>query len=194
MTEFWQDIATGFGLGLTAYAATNLDNFLLIGTLIAGGARRSSVAVGFASAAGLVALVAMSFTALSYFLAPATLGYLGVVPIALGLRILLLPAAATEGASQLQAGAVSVAVILVANSLDTIATFAPMFAESEMIVRFALLAGFVTSATVLFSIVRPFARRLERLNDKGPIAQRIAGVIMILVGIYVLLDTSTDLE
>ncbi len=194
MTEFWQDTATGFGLGVTAYAATNVDNFLLLGTLIAGGARRASVATGFAGATGLVVLVTMSFSALSYFLPPAALSYLGVVPIALGLRILFHPGAGPEGAAQLQTGAVSVAAILLANSLDTVVTLAPMFAESETIVRFALIVGIATAAVVLFAIVLRFAQRLSTLNDKGPIAHRIAGVVMILVGIYVLFDTGTDLE
>ena len=81
MTEAWQDLVTGFGLGLTAYAATNLDNFLLICGLLAGGARRGSVTVGFAIAGSLVVLLALSFTFLSYFLPPAMLGYLGIVPL-----------------------------------------------------------------------------------------------------------------
>ena len=193
MTELWQDIATGFGLGLTAYAATNLDNFLLLGTLIAGGARREAVAIGFFSAASLVILFSMSFTALSYVVPPAALGYLGLVPIALGIRAFLLPGSATESATQLQTGAFSVALILAANSVDTVVTFAPMFAESEMVVRLALMVGFATAAVVLISLVLRSAQRLSRLNDKGPVAQRIAAVVMILVGIYVLLDTGTDL-
>ncbi len=194
MTEFWQDSAIGFGLGVTAYGATNVDNFLLLGSLIAGGARRASVAAGFAGATGLIVLVAMSFSALAYFMPPAALSYLGLVPVGLGLRVLFHPGSGPAGAAQLQTNAVSVAVILLANSLDTVATLAPMFAESEMTVRLALIAGIATAAVVLFSVVLRFAQRLSTLDDKGPITHRIAGVIMILVGIYVLFDTGTDLE
>ena len=193
MTEVWQDLATGFGLGLTAYAATNLDNMLLIGGLLAGGVRRGSVAVGFAMAGSVVILLASSFTVLSYLLPPATLGYLGIVPIALGLRLLIYHSAETESTAQVGTGAVSVAALLAANSLDTVATFAPLFAESETIVRLALVAGFLASAVALFSVVLHFAQRLSKLADSGPFAQRIAAVIMIFVGIYVLLDTGTDL-
>ena len=194
MTEFWQDLVTGFGLGFTAYAATNLDNLLLICGLLASGARRGSVTVGFAVAGSLVVLFALSFSILSFLLPPDMLGYLGIVPLALGLRILISHSAETEGAAQVGTGAVSVAVLLAANSLDTVATFAPMFAESEEIVRLALVVGFIASAVFLFCAVLRFSQRLSKLADRGPVAQRIAAIIMIFVGIYVLLDTGTDLE
>ena len=76
MTEVWQDIATGFGLGFTAYAATNLDNMLLICGLLASGARRGSVTVGFIMAGSLVVLFTLSFSVLSCLLPPDMLGYL----------------------------------------------------------------------------------------------------------------------
>lgn len=193
MTEFWQDVVTGFSIGFTAYAATNLDNFLLICGLLAGGARRSSVTAGFAIAGTLIVLLAFSFSVLSYFVPPAMLGYLGIVPIVLGLRILILHGAVAEGTAQLDAGAVSVALLLAANSLDTVATFAPLFAESEVIVRLALVAGFLASAVILISLALRFTQRLSRLAYREPLAQRIAAAVMILVGIYVLLDTGTDL-
>ena len=150
--------------------------------------------IGFASAASLIIVVALSFTGLSYFVPPAMLGYLGLLPIVLGLRILFYHSAGSDSAARSKTGAVSVAVVLAANSLDTVATFAAMFAESETVVRLALIVGFVASAVVLLSLVLRFAPRLSKLTDKGPTTQRIAAVIMILVGIYVLLDTGTDLE
>ena len=193
MTDAWQDLVTGFGLGFTAYAATNLDNMLLIGGLLAGGARRGSVTIGFAIASSLVVVLAFSFTALSYLLPPAMLGYLGIVPIILGLRLLIHQSAETEATAQVATGAVAVAVLLAANSLDTVATFAPMFAESEAIVRLALVIGFLVSAVILFSVVLRFTQRLSTLAGGAPAAQRIAAAVMIFVGIYVLLDTGTDL-
>ena len=193
MTEAWQDLVTGLGLGLTAYAATNLDNFLLICGLLAGGVRRGSATVGFAIASSLVVLLAFSFTALSYILPPDMLGYLGIVPIVLGLRLLIHHSAVAEGTPQSEAGAVSVAFLLAANSLDTVATFAPLFAESETIVRLALVAGFLASAVILFSVALRFTQRLSTLADREPFAQRVAATVMILVGIYVLFDTGTDL-
>ena len=166
---------------------------LLVGGLLAGGARRGSVAIGFTVAAALVIFVASSFTALSFFLPPAVLGYLGIIPIALGLRILFQPGTDTDGSAPFRTSAMSVAFILAANSVDTVAAFAPLFAESEMIVRLALMVGFAIAAGVLFTIVLRSAEQLSTMTDKGTIAQRIAAVIMILVGIYVLLDTGTDL-
>ena len=194
MTEFWQDLVTGFGLGFAAYAATNLDNFLLLCGLIGGGARRRSVTVGFVTAGGLILLLALSFSVLSYLVSPAMLGYLGVVPIALGLRILIYDGVATEGTPQLAKGVFGVAALLTANSLDTVATFAPMFAESEAIVRFALVVGYIASAIVLITAVLRITRRLSRLAIKKSAAQKITGVVMILVGAYVLSDSGTDLE
>ena len=46
---------------------------------------------------------------------------------------------------------------------------------------------------ILLSLVLRFTKRLSTLGGGGAVAQRIAAVVMILVGIYVLLDTGTDL-
>jgi len=194
VTEICQDVITGLGLAFTAYAATNLDNLLVLCGLIAGGARRGSVAVGFAAAGSLIILLASSFIFLSYVVPPGKLSYLGVVPIVLGLRMLIHHRAATTRTVQAKANFTSVSVLLIANSSDTIGAFAPMLAESESIVRLALVGGYIASAVILFLLVLGFSRRLSKLADREKVAHRVTAVIMICVGAYVLLNTGTDLE
>ena len=194
MTETLQDAITGFGLAITAYTATNLDNFLLLCGLVVSGVRRSSIMLGFAAAGAMIVLIASSFMFLAYLVPASMLGYLGVIPIALGLRMLVGQRAATGDTVQAKATAASVSMLLMANSVDTIGTFAPMLAESEPVVRLALIAGYAASAVLLFALVLRFSRQLSRLQNSERLAQRITAVIMIGVGVYVLLNTGTDLE
>lgn len=194
MTETLQDAITGFGLAVTAYTATNVDNFLLLCGLVVSGGRRSSIMLGFAAAGAMIVLIASSFMFLAYLVPASMLGYLGVIPIALGLRMLAGQRAATGDTVQTKATAASVSMLLMANSVDTIGTFAPMLAESEPVVRLALIAGYAASAVLLFALVLRFSRQLSRLQNSEKLAQRITAVIMIGVGVYVLLNTGTDLE
>ena len=194
MPEIWQDIATGFSLSLIAYAATNVDNFLALVGVTAGGTRFRPISLGFAIATAFILVLATSFSVLSFFVSPQIVRYLGLVPIIIGIRMLARGDGVSDSAVCGQITASSVSVLLAANSMDTVATFGPLFAESESIVRLSMIVGYVVTATIMIWAVFHLSRGVDTVLGSGKAIQVLAPLVMIGVGCYVLLNTGTDLE
>lgn len=193
MEELWRDVTTATLLGLVAYSSTNVDNLLLLASMRRGSGSAKPVRLGFLLASSGILLLSISFMGLGYFMPASALGYLGVVPITLGIRQLLF-SSKPEGFSAPQAvSTASVAAILFSNSSDTLAAFGPLLVESEPVVVATLLATFVVCASVTFFIVE----RLQHVIGDQPwidtLASKGTPIIMILVGTYILMDTATDL-
>ena len=77
--------------------------------------------------------------------------------------------------------------------LQAVFALAPLFAESEPSARIGLTAGFVLIAAVWLGIIMSFSARLGRSKRLSRIAPRLAPWMMILVGVYILSDSATDL-
>ena len=186
---------TAMAVAVVSYAATNLDNLLLLATVSADAARRRAAVAGFLVATGLVLGLSVAGTLLSAMLAPNVLGYLGIVPIVLGLRLALAGSPAAEPAAAGTA-VLPVAALLVGNSGDTVAAFAPLFAESSRPMRGAVAAGFLLSAALWLVLISRLSTRVGAVFRSSPKAQRLAhyftAATMILVGAYILWDSSTD--
>jgi len=56
-----------------------------------------------------------------------------------------------------------------------------------------LALGFVAITGIWLLLIVNLAARIARSRRLGPLSYRIAPWMMILVGIYILLDTTTDL-
>ena len=194
MTELWQDVSTGFSLALISYAATNADNFLALVGLAAHSSRSRPVVVGFSVSAIVVLLVATSFSLLTYVIPPGSLQYLGIVPIAIGLRLLAIANTASAAPVQSELTAASVSTVLAVNSTDTIAVFGPLVAESETVVRASLIAGYLAAASILIWAVFHVSKSAKKLLANNRVLHLFAPVLMILIGCYILLNTGTDLE
>ena len=89
MFESWQYVASVSGLAILAYAATNIDNLLILTGLSLAGADSRAITRGFVTASIVILIVIVSFMALEYIVPPSALGYLGVIPIVVGTRMLL---------------------------------------------------------------------------------------------------------
>ena len=192
MPELWQDLVISLLLGLFTYGATNIDNLLIVAAIGAGRERFGKVAKGFGAATLAVMLAAGSFAALSLLIPPEWLGYLGVIPILLGTKLLLWK---TKGEAADTVGTVtprSLALLLVANSTDTIAAFGPLVAESEPAAKYGLFTGLVLGAFTVLLLSRFVARRSQRRQGIAARLDSITPFIMIAVGIYILADTGTD--
>lgn len=194
MPEFWQDVITALSLAFITYASTNLDNLLLLSTLAAGRTDRKPVIYGFLGATVVTATIATAFVLLSYLLEPAIIRYLGVVPVALGVRMLITRPSDEGLPAQRALTAPGIAALLLANSTDTIASFGPLFAESETVVVAGLLVGLALTAGLWLMLVL-------RLSGSSGVGRRVADrlqrftpIIMIAVGLYILADTGTDLQ
>ena len=143
---------------VVSYASTNVDNLLLAVLLLgANPGQQWAVKLGVVSAAVVVMLLCAVGLLLRYTLDAGMVGYLGLLPIALGLHHLLRGAgeggAAAAGESPLAApdarsAWLSTTALMVANSGDTIALFLPLLAEARAAVLPLVAGSYVVTAAL----------------------------------------------
>lgn len=175
-----------------AYAATNIDNLLIMASLGAGRASRGHLVAGFVVASGCVLLIASTAMFIDRLLPDAVLGYLGFVPISIGAYLLLFTSSEAENASRGAATWPAIAGLLLANSGDTLFALGPLFAESGSDARLGLAIGFALTATVWLLLILNMSQRVARSATLRRLGHRIAPWMMILVGLYILADSATD--
>lgn len=184
---------------LMAYVATNLDNLvLLVGVSSRPRQPFASIVAGVVLAsAGLLALCLAAALAADF--APQRwIGYLGVLPIAIGLRELYRSrraAPAASGVPDTDAPAIAarwVAGLMLANSADSLAALTPLVAESRDVLL--PVVGAVVLATSLAGCgIARWITTHERVGARvQQLGQKLVPYVLIAVGLYVLLDTRTD--
>ena len=190
------------GLVGSSFIATNLDNLLLLVVLQgANRRRRTLVLVGYLTSAVLVVLVSAIGVMIGEILDAGLVGYLGLVPLLLGCRMLYLAwmsehdtqeeveTMSSETAAGLWLGTTG---LMMGNSGDSIAVLLPLLADTNkagewlIVVIYLAVALLWAALAGLISGQRHLALRLELGGEK------IVPWIMIGVGLYILLDTATD--
>jgi cadmium resistance protein CadD (predicted permease) len=187
-----QILVTALVLVPVAYAATNVDNLLIMASLSAGRASRGHVIAGFVVASCTVLLVASTAVFIDRLLPPRALGYLGFVPIGVGAYLLFFSGTEARDATGRTATWPAISGLLLANSGDTIFVLGPLFAESGTNARLGLAIGFVLIAAVWLLLILGASRQVARSEVLSRLGYRIAPWMMIVVGLYVLADTATD--
>ena len=193
------EVSTIVTESMLSYLATNMDNFAILTTLFAKYGREALwVVAGHLLAVVLVLLAAGAIGEAANAVNVQYLGYLGIVPLAMGLYWIYqlyrpakgdedIPAAGRSGAAF-----VTTFVSMASNSTDTLLTQAVVFADTaarlDWLVAIAVLVTAIGLAGMAGYSVRnprvgPFVERY---------ANRVAPVIMIAVGLYVLANTHTD--
>ena len=184
-----------------AFVATNLDNLALLAALLARYRHRALI-VGAAYFASVLTLGlsgygigrAAEFVPVNY------LGWLGLIPIGLGLVGVInlfrenMPSHTTREQALGGGGAAFLATLAsqLGNGVDTILTFGALFADSNR-ASDTLIGITVAAMTVLFFAGARYAvghAALEKSIEKY--AQRITPFILIIVGAYIVADTATD--
>jgi cadmium resistance protein CadD (predicted permease) len=150
------------------------------------------VSSGFVLGNVWVMLVALSTMIFGLFIPAAYLGYLGVVPVVLGLRMLFQthddnPETPAPG------GWLAVAAITFANSPDSLIVFGPLFIESEWLAVVGLVLGYMGCALIGLALVRVGMAQGAIAERAKHIAPKLIPWLMILVGGYILWDSTTDL-
>lgn len=180
-------------LGVTAFAATNLDDaFVLL--LFFGNRRYRARHVFIGQAAGVGLLVALSLIgALAALVLPARLiGLLGLLPIALGAKQLIErrrgrdDESAAEVAPPRASGwrqAAAVAGITLANGGDNVSVYVPLFAGRAAGQTVLLLSVFA----VMLALWTLAGYYLARHSAVAARLQRVSGAVMpwVLVGLGV---------
>lgn len=184
-----------------SFAATNVDNLLLLVVMMgAEPQKRAAMALGFLTSAISVLSVASLGAVLGANLDPGLLGYLGLVPLLLGLYLLLKQWRHTNQpvseSSAIKSGAASgwlpAFLLMFSNSGDSLAIFFPLLAESDRdsllleVSVFLVMAMLWTALAWSIADQPRIARRIEAVGEK------LVPWIMVGIGIYILMDTATD--
>ncbi|MBE9539846.1 MAG: cadmium resistance transporter [Proteobacteria bacterium] len=196
------EVITLLSLVTGSFVATNMDNLLILVVLLgANSRRRSAVLLGFICSCIAVICVAALGVAVGSMLGAGLIGYLGVIPLALGCHMLYKSWAGHHGEDEaLNAPSnstepkiwLSTFVLMLSNSGDSIAVFLPLLAESGRAAILVIVCSYLAMAVLwaglsyMISGQRELARRIEHR------AEKIVPWIMIGVGIYILMDTATD--
>jgi len=192
------DALTAVGLVLGSFVSTNVDNLvLLVGWLSTRRAGTRSILLGYCL--GMSALLALAFGfGLAANLIPIELiGYLGVVPIALGLKLLADRWRKREhtAVGTLETGgalSLAVATTQLANGVDTVLVFAPLLADSSARIDFLIVVSFGLIALMWFGLARTLSTRAARLESFERFGEWVAPLVMIGIGLYILTNTASD--
>lgn len=188
----WVALATTLLLVAFTYAATNVDNLLIMATLASGMASRGAVIAGFVLASFAVLLISSLATFIEDLVPAAVLGYLGFVPISIGVYLLIAPDTPDDNTTSRATTWPAIAGLLLANSGDTIFALGPLFAESGNSARIGLAAGFVVIAAAWLVLILNVSSRVARSASLSRLGHRLAPWMMILIGLYILFNTGTD--
>lgn len=194
--EIGQIIAIG-ALVVTSFVATSLDNLLILVLLLGGTRRKLRVLAGFfASIAALMVVSALGYL-LGEFLDAGLVGFLGLIPLCMGLHALWRPPTlehtdAEAGLAGSGSGFVVSFSLMLGNSGDSLALFLPLLADTGsryfplLFVVWAVCALAWAGLACLIGSNRSLAELIERCGA------RLIPWLMIFVGSYILLDTGTD--
>jgi cadmium resistance protein CadD (predicted permease) len=196
------ELFTLLGLVAGGFIATNIDNLLLLVMLLGANARRrSAVLLGFLCSTIAVICVSALGVAVEGAIGPALIGYLGIVPMLLGVHMLYQNWSGGSSADdeiEISADTTepriwwSTFILMFSNSGDSVAVFLPLLAESGRSALLFIVCSYLAMAVLwsglsyLISGHQTLARRLEHR------AEKFVPWIMIAVGFYILMDTATD--
>ncbi|MEU5695183.1 cadmium resistance transporter [Actinosynnema sp. NPDC020468] len=175
--------AVGRAVGL--FAATNVDDVVLLALFFARGVRPWKVVLGQYLGFGAILAIAVATALSASFLPPAVLPWLGVVPLALGLRAAWQAwrTSSDPDTAPTAVGVWSVAAVTLANGGDNIGVYVPVFATTGITgyaVVFLLLVA-VWCALGHFVATRPAATHL--LTRWGHV---LLPAVLILIGVLIL--------
>lgn len=182
-------------LAAAAFAATNVDNLLLLVTFSAL-LPFTRVGAAFLLSAGAILLLALVGVLIGVAANPHWLGYLGSLPLGLGIyrgwRAYSGKWNPGHTAHNDTVSGYGIFLILLSNSGDTLAILLPLVADTEL----RHVPGIVVATLITAALWLALARSLMR---HGGVARAIAAqerwllpVVMIAVGVFVLLDTAGD--
>lgn len=191
---------TMIALAAGTFAGTNVDNLvLLVGWMLGGRVPRHHIFMGYALGMVLLLVIAFGLGFSANGIDVRYLGYLGVIPILLGVKMLfgLRSEARVDVDSRQQpnpqASIFAIASTQLTNGVDTTLVFSPLLADSVGDIDYLIVGCFAVMVAVWFAVARFLSLHVSRLKGVTLVGQWLAPLIMILVGLYILDNTATDL-
>ncbi|MCH8336643.1 MAG: cadmium resistance transporter [Proteobacteria bacterium] len=185
-----------------AYVATNLDNFILLVALLARYRNHTpNVVVGYFACMLILGFVGYSIGAAANIMPVEYLGLLGFVPIFIGAyeliqmrrgtaEVILDEEKAVDGVKK-----VFLATLMsqLSNGADTVVVLGVLFTDSNAPADILIILTLVAMA-VIFVLVGIYAVRHPALSKWiNRYAYRAMPFVLIIVGIYILANTVTDI-
>jgi cadmium resistance protein CadD (predicted permease) len=208
------ELAAATGAAAVAFVATSLDNLiLLVGFFAEESYPRRKVVAGYVAAVLVVGLVAFGVSAAAHRAPHEFLGYLGIIPIGLGVHhaVALVSARRTAGGggsgeglarpeksvaphSATRGVAVSVALVMLAAGGDSLATFMALFADTRADLAIPVLlaiggTALIWSGLAAWLVSHPRIVRIVRRF--GPY---FLPILLIAIGLFILADTPSDVD
>ena len=185
-----------------AYVATNLDNFILLVALLARYRNHTSnVIAGYFACVLIVGFVGLGIGKASHIAPVEYLGLLGFVPISIGAVELIqlrrrkakVTVAKEKSVDGLQKVFMATLFSQLGNGADTIIIFGVLFIDSMPSADILTIFTLATMA-VIFVFVGIYAVRHPALCEWiDRYAYRAMPFVLIIVGVYILANTATDL-
>ena len=185
-----------------AFVATNLDNFILLVSLLARYRNRTSIVVaGYFTCMLLLGFIGYWIGEFANIAPVEYVGLLGLVPIVIGVvefGRLRRGAAKTSVAREISGDGVQKVFMATlasqfSNGADTIVVFGVLFADSMPSANILILLT-IAAMAVIFVLVGIYAVRrpaISKWSDRY--AHRVMPLVLIIVGVYILANTATDL-
>jgi len=190
------------GVTAGAFIGTNLDNLLLLATMYSRYFRHPwTVAAGYLAGMMLIAMITIAIGEVGEFIPIAYLGLLGVIPMMMGVLALwkLYRNPKDEEVSIAYSGNSGLAIffalitIQLSNGTDTIITFSALYADSMDPVDYVVAPTFFVMVGIFAWLAYYLVKhpRLGRFLVRY--GQHVTPFILILVGVYILSNTASDL-
>jgi cadmium resistance protein CadD (predicted permease) len=181
------------------FFATSFDNLVLFIAFL--GDRRyrwANVVLGYVASSTFVTVIAWGLSEVADQAPARYLGYLGLIPIAMGLNEgLKLVRQSGENPSVLPEalaakGALSVSAVMLASSGDTFAALFVLFTDTADHFTIPMLVAVACAALAWCGLAAWFFSRppLEKMLSKA--ARYVLPFLLIGIGVYILLDSGTD--
>lgn len=190
------DLPMIFGFSVAfAYVLTSLDGLLLFAALAAAGGRRY-LTRSYVAAHVLVIGLAFLLGEGAGLIPAEMVGWLGLAPIALGVHALYRNARSsnvpnTEPDRNLSL--IGSAASFFALNLDSLVLMIAFVADSSPSADLAVLLGATLAILGTLAAAQFAAKMLTRITGLARRLERLAPFVMIAAGVYILLDTSTDI-
>lgn len=183
-------------VSVAAFASTNFDTLSLL-VALHGEARRAAgrIAAGYLSATLLVALLAWAASSGLELLPLRWLDYLGVIPIALGVkraRELWLPKPAAGAQPPHASSALAVATLTLSQSVDNFAVLASLFADTRESLEPVIFASVVACALGLDALARWLAHSAPAARAIRRASRFLLPAALLAVGVHLLMDATTE--
>ena len=196
------EILTIIAVTAGAFIGTNLDNLVLLVALHTRYRQHSGVvSAGYITGMLLIGGMCLLVGEVGEYIPLAYLGLLGIIPIMTGVIALLRLFQGTQSAETNKLaidnghGTIFITVLMtqLSNSADSIIAFSALLADSSDISDYLIAPTFLAMIFV-FAWLAFYSLKHHRLNDfLKRYGHYITPFILILVGVYILSNTATDL-